>query len=405
MHELWQHKILNLLLDKYERTAAYQKEELPDRRVMLRFYDSGKTDLAAYDIDNHFVRTEINETVIAMQAKKWIDFEWMRGEQNHIIRRVWLDFSKLDEVYQAAERQSAKQFALSVIEELERQIAVVKTGWIISFYGETKMHVETKFRLGSYLPADKAERNALYQMLRFIDSHSFTSLTERVFSEKCFGDSKYFESRMKSTLLSVMRGYISREMTDAELLRSIGISRYPEPLELRGKVLVNGNDMSVFPSGFCIYSNDIESAHITISNSFKRILTIENRANFFAYRQADDELVIYHGGHYSPSKKKLFEKIVAGMPPNCVWYHWGDIDLGGFSMLLRLRKEILSNVQPFRMNISELQTYRDFTQPFSDDYAAMLQKLRQQEQLSDCKTCIEYMLTHKIKLEQEAMLT
>ena len=40
MNERWKKEILHLLLDKYERTAAYQKGELPDRRVMLRFYDS-----------------------------------------------------------------------------------------------------------------------------------------------------------------------------------------------------------------------------------------------------------------------------------------------------------------------------------------------------------------------------
>ena len=195
MNERWKKEILNLLLDKYERTAAYQKGELPDRRVMLRFYDSGKTDFSAYDIDNHFVRAEINETVIAMQAAHWIDFEWMRGEERHIIRRVWLDFSSIEAVYQAAQRQSAKQSALLMIQELEQEITAVSTDWIIAYYSETKAYLEAKTRLGSRLPADKTERNALYQMLRFIDSHSFTSLTERVFSEKCFGDSKYILKR------------------------------------------------------------------------------------------------------------------------------------------------------------------------------------------------------------------
>ena len=405
MNERWKKEILHLLLDKYERTAAYQKGELPDRRVMLRFYDSGKTDFSAYDIDNHFVRAEINETVIAMQAAHWIDFEWMRGEERHIIRRVWLDFSSIEAVYQAAQRQSAKQSALLILQELEQEIAAVSTDWIIAYYSETKAYIEAKNRLGSRLPADKAERNALYQMLRFIDSHSFTSLTERVFSEKCFGDSKFFETHMKSALLTIMRKTVSREMTDAKLLQSIGISRYPEPLELRGSVVINGNDMSVFQSGFCLYSDEMETANIMIPNTVTKVLTIENRANFFAYQQAADELVIYHGGHYSPSKKKLFEKIAAAMPKNSTWLHWGDIDLGGFRMLLRLRTEILPAVQPYRMNIQELQAYRDFNQPFSGDYAEKLQKLSEETHLSDCRACIDYMLTHKIRLEQEAMLT
>ena len=74
-------------------------------------------------------------------------------------------------------------------------------------------------------------------------------------------------------------------------------------------------------------------------------------------------------------------------------------------MLLRLRKEILPSVYPYRMNRNELITFQTFTQPFSKDYAEKLRKLSEQELLSDCRECIDYMLKHQIKLEQEAMLT
>jgi DNA topoisomerase VI subunit A len=74
-------------------------------------------------------------------------------------------------------------------------------------------------------------------------------------------------------------------------------------------------------------------------------------------------------------------------------------------MLLRLRTEILPTVQPYRMSVSELQTYQAYTQPFSKDYAEKLKKLKEQERLSDCLDCINYMLNNKVRLEQEAMLT
>ena len=115
--------------------------------------------------------------------------------------------------------------------------------------------------------------------------------------------------------------------------------------------------------------------------------------------------MIYHGGQYSPAKKRLFAKIAAAMPEHCVWYHWGDIDLGGFSMLLRLRKEIMPSIQPYRMSKNELIAFQSFTQSFSKEYAEKLRKLSEQEQLSDCRECINYMLEHHIKLEQETMLT
>lgn len=74
-------------------------------------------------------------------------------------------------------------------------------------------------------------------------------------------------------------------------------------------------------------------------------------------------------------------------------------------MLLRLRTEILPTVQPYRMSVAELQTYQAYTQPFSKDYAEKLKKLKEQERLSDCLDCIDYMLNNKVRLEQEAMLT
>ena len=55
--------------------------------------------------------------------------------------------------------------------------------------------------------------------------------------------------------------------------------------------------------------------------------------------------------------------------------------------------------------IPKLKAYYDFTQIFSNDYAEKLQKLCEEERLSDCRACISYMLTHKIRIEQEAMLT
>ena len=74
MNERWRKGILNRLLDKYERTEAFKRGETPDRRIMLRFYGASKSDFPEYDIDNHFVRSDINETVIAMKAEGLIDY-------------------------------------------------------------------------------------------------------------------------------------------------------------------------------------------------------------------------------------------------------------------------------------------------------------------------------------------
>lgn len=151
---------------------------------------------------------------------------------------------------------------------------------------------------------------------------------------------------------------------------------------------------------------DITAANLRISKNVRRILSIENKANYFDYigkHRKTDDLVIYHGGQYSPTKR-LFFQAVADASMNLPWYHWGDIDYGGFSMLARLRREINVNVQPYRMSKQELITYAPFAISFASQYSAKLQSLVVNSDLSDCVECINYMLEKKIRLEQEALL-
>lgn len=397
--------ILQRLLDKYERTAAYHSGAKPGKRILLNLYGGNKTDFPAYDIEDHATRNDINGTVIELKRCGFVDYEWCRGEEGHILRRLWLNVDRTEDIYRELHRIPAREHAKAVLGELEDELDAVSSEWMIAFYSDVSNYVQEKLKLSSLLPSDTKERRRFYQMLRLIDKGTSGSVSERVFSERCFGDSKYFESHLKSVLLTVMRRYVDGNLTDAELLRGIGISRYPESLELRGNIVINGSTMAVLKNGFCIYSDEINSIMLEIPAEVIKIMTIENRANFFAYKAQDDELVVYHGGQYSPAKKRLFEKIVCAMPEGCKWHHWGDIDFGGFSMLLRLRKEILRSVQPYRMDKNELERFTKYTLPFQQSYADKLDHLREQELLSDCRECLEYMLEHRVKLEQEAMLT
>ncbi|MDR1316486.1 MAG: DUF2220 domain-containing protein, partial [Spirochaetales bacterium] len=114
--------------------------------------------------------------------------------------------------------------------------------------------------------------------------------------------------------------------------------------------------------------------------------------------------VIYHGGQFSPARGLFFKAIAAALPRSCPWYHWGDIDYGGFSMLARLRREIKPGVIPYRMNTEELIRHAVFAAPVTPPYLAKLQSLTRQKELSDCLPCLEYMITRQLRLEQEALL-
>lgn len=400
--------ILSRMIDRYERTSAFREGAAPARRIILNFYGRSKTDFPEYDIEDYQVRTVINSTVCDLAQKNYIFYEWMRGQEDHILMRAWLNFEKLGEIYKLLKRIPKRELIMAVVEELSQLIKGVNTDWILQFYSDTARYMKEQIKFSSLLPEDEIQRRDIYKLLSFIDGNSDSVLTERVFSEKCYGDSKYFESRVKSLLLSILRRYLSPELNDSELLQAVGIGKYPQQLEMCGKIAVNSSDMSMLETGFCIYSDDIDKINLSIDKSVSKIITIENRANYFAYLKsckACDELVIYHGGHYSPAKKRLFVAVLSTMPEGCKWYHWGDIDFGGFSMLLRLRKEISPSILPYRMNKGELEKYKIYTLPFNDGYREKLAGLYESDLLLDCRECLGYMINHGIKLEQEAMLT
>lgn len=408
VNDKWRDMILNRMIDKYERTTAYANGEVPPNRIILNFYGKNKSDFPEYNIEDYYARTSINEAVFKLAEKGYIFYEWMKGQNDHILSRIWLNFEKTDEIYKFLNRKSKRDVILSVVGELSDEIKKVSTDWIVQFYSDMLEYMKSHMKFGNLLSKEKSQRDDIYKLFFFIDRKNGSALKERVFSEKCFGDSKYFENNVKSVLLSILRRYISSDLNDNELLQIIGITKYPEQIEMCGEIIINSSNMGVLKNGFCIYSGEVDEISLSIDRSVSKIITIENRANFFSYLESmkkSDEIVIFHGGQYSPAKKKFFESVSNAMPETCKWYHWGDIDFGGFSMLLRLRKEICPSIVPYRMSKSELENYKNYTQTFSNEYAEKLLKLYEESHLEDCRECLNYMIKHKVKLEQEAMLT
>ncbi len=94
-------------------------------------------------------------------------------------------------------------------------------------------------------------------------------------------------------------------------------------------------------------------------------------------------------------QKESFFEAVATAAQGCTWHHWSDIDYGGFSMLGRLRREINSNIKPYRMDRQELQHYKNLTASITSKYAKKLERLLLKTEPSDCQTCIKYMFEAK----------
>jgi hypothetical protein len=414
MSDKIQRQLLSALLDKYEHSSFFREGTQPTRRILLKLYDNGQCDFPQYDIEQSEKRILVNRAVLAISEKGLVSYQWMKGEENHIISKVWLNFENLLMAYEFVGRKSKSDTIDDVCLEILDVLDNVNAEWARQYFQDLFDMISRKRDIGNRLPEDKNVREELFRAIQFIDGMGDCELLERVFSLQCFGDSKKFERTVKSRLLSVLRKYLDsdEDTKDEDLLKQVGIVKYPEQFEFCGNATLSFEhsmvDFSCLHYGSSVCLPDLVRGNFVIAPEVDHILSIENRANYIDYiykRKTDNELVIYHGGQYSPSKKKFLQEVAKAISVDCCWFHWGDIDYGGFSMLARLRREIKEDVTPYRMNEQELNKYDNLAAHITHIYSEKLKCLMLRPELKDCLECIDYMVKNGKKLEQEAMLT
>jgi hypothetical protein len=409
----YKRQILSILLDWHEASPAHARNQKPSRRRIMRLYDDGQTDYPTYDIESHAVREDVNRAVLDLALGGYVEYEWLRGQQNHILSKLWLNFGNIGQTYAYLGRRPKGDAADELLSRLAELKGGLKEDWARSWLEDAAAAISQKRSISPSLPEDEAERGDLLKAIACLADGAEIETLERVFSIRCFGDSKRFERSVKARLARILKKHLVHDdCTDAEALRSAGIVRYPEQFEFSGALsisLPNGAiDFSPLPFGGTLTIEDVQLGKISLGAGVRRVISIENRANYIEYvrkLQGKDEFALYHGGQFSPAKRVFLRAVASAMPDGCSFCHWGDIDCGGFRMLARLRREIFPDVRGWRMNEEELARYSALAAGFSDSYAKKLEPLLEAPELRDCAPCLETMLKQRIRLEQEAMLT
>lgn len=406
-------QILNRLLDKYERSTFFRDGREPTRRILLKLYDRGSTDFPLYNIEDSAMRITINRAVERLAAEGLLGFDWMRGETGHILARVWLKPEAIDAAYQAAGRRPKKDLVEEVQGELESLKGDLSLEWALAWCEGMLQWIALNRKIPALIPLEPEERHQLFEVLRGLQKEAGQEVTARIFSVKYLGDSKAFEKTVRPRLLSILRKHLEGDddTRDEELLQQIGIVRYPEQFEFCGRVSFEAPrgraDFTPLLYGASISAADLASGTLRIDPSVTVIRTIENKANYFAALECNrdqKEVILYHGGQYSPARKVFFQVIRQAMPRNCVWKHWGDLDFGGFSMLARLRREIDPSIQAYRMDRREIASKLDHCTIISQKYAEKLNELSRRPELHDSAVVLQYLAEKRIRLEQEALL-
>ncbi len=406
--------LIERLLDKYEKSKSYTANAAGNRRILLKLLQG---DFPEYNLEKPEVRETLNSVIQEFTAKELVDFSWLKHEKGNIIEKVWLRLDSLDRVYSEIGRIPKGDIVDEISAIVNQTQQEISSGWIRTYLSDLRSGIEQKRSAQPYLPDDTEYAKILFTALKAIDRIGQEECLERVFSQKAFGDSKVFEKTVRKKTAGIIRKYMSNAtqidtLTDDEALCSVGIVKAPELFDFCGNLIMklqNRNlDFSPLIYGATINSKTASEMEITGLDTVKRILFIENKANYLEYlnkKREPDELVVYHGGFYSPVKGSFFGKLYqAGKKQGAEFYHWSDIDLGGFSIFVRLRDSIIPELQPYLMDEAAFVSARQKGMVFDDKYALLLEGLLEKPEYSVFHPVINIMLKERVRIEQEAFI-
>lgn len=394
-------QILNMLLDKYERSSSFRGGK---RRIIL----TPRTDMNLFLLlESPADRKPFMDAINELSSASLIGYENDRDDDSYpSLIYLLVDADTINRVYSAAGRKDKHR----ILENLFRKIADtaaempecdIKT-YLLSALKKTGEYIIPRPFSGSSLDDD------ILKALSFMAANE-SEIMERVLSLRLYGNSKYFEKEVKSSVLSILRS-IGPEKRDDELLSAYSVVRYPEEFMFKGDVIISFKDgsftdFSALKSGSVITSSDADRAVCVISKTVSKITTVENKANYIqlAAEAGPDELVIFLGGFFSPARGR-FLSLMHRSFPTAEYLHTGDIDLGGFLIFLKL-KEIIPEIKPYMMDAAALDSYIDSAEPIGDGkYLASLQNLLEDESFSVFHPVISLMLEKRVRLEQESFL-
>lgn len=418
----YQSYILTCLLDKYERSKGFVTGKFKQGIYLQPGKD--KKLLPLLEIAEE--KTTFLGALNILKNKELIDYSWEKYEQGNIVHRISLNLERVALAYHCIGREDKGEAVRALYEKLYCILEIVITknpnSELAEFILNELEKIEETRSGTTYFSEKDAHLDNLLKSLVWISSEH-TPTSERLFSVELYGDSKYFERNIKNKVLSILR-FIRKnaeddtEIKDDDLLSEYGLNRWPEVYEFVGNLTAEIEDLEGISRLICFeylpygaYMDSLTVPHIVklTAPNISKVFFVENKANYewLKAHRKNDELIIYHGGHYGLMKGRWFKLVyeaVKAQNPHVEFWHWSDIDWGGFNIFVRLQK-LVPELQPYKM---DCKTYNEFVskdgKEFSENYRKKLCLLLQKEDFSVFHTVIKELLKQQKTLEQEKII-
>lgn len=391
MSNIYEKKILNSLVDKYEASRSF----IGNNKVNQRFKVCISKMFIEYTDHSKFeIFRDVNESIEVLKRKGYIS---AKMDSRKVYENVFLSLDNLSEIYMYLKRKPKKdihkRLKLLLLEHMN-------DNEILSEYCKEQLDRIANNRSVEYFNNDFQEFESILLAVKevmLVETEQFI----REFSIRIFKDSKFFQT-IQTKVEKLLYEYGDFPEKD-KILPSFNLVKTPTYVNYKGagKIIISGQiiDLLKLSSDIAISSKmlpDIESIEVLGS----KVITIENLTSFHRFNE-QDFFVIFLGGFHNTVRREFIKKLYEQNPQK-QYYHFGDIDVGGFRVLEHLKNKTKVPFRGYHMDIDTLVKYKEFSKKLTKNDRINLERLLIHDEYV---SVINFMLENNCKLEQEAVVS
>ncbi len=385
--------LLNKLIDSYENSKVYKNETLMDKKIYFRF--NTKNIKEYFDEYDYKYKEEIDNSCLQLERENFIQIYWGKDFNNHIIDKISLVEENIKDIYKYLNREEKKQKENSILSLLDEYYD--RNDCLGYFTQFIKEKINNNQSIKKYLDINNfAECEDILKGIEGVLNEE-SEIFKRNFSIKIYGDSKRYET-IEKRVLSIINDFSKDDVITYNIVENYTFVYFKGNIKLKMKnSTIICND---FIGGVAISSKDIENIQ-KIEILSKKLVTIENLTSFNNYYEND--AAIYLGGFQNKVKTMFLIKIY-NQNPNIKYYHFGDIDVGGFKILVNLKKKTNIPFKPLNMDEDTLIKYLEYGRELTNNDVKEINRLLNENDYKEYRETLKTLLKYNKKLEQEIVL-
>ncbi len=402
--ERYEKRIIDKLLDSYEASSLFTGTN----KVAVHIsYPFNKNTLPIYFDESSLAYEEIHASMRELERQGMINIVWKKGKEGHIISKVVLRTEELEKVYAYVSRMPKTEKVArnrALLAEMQRRFHTPICQALIAYLDNRLQNAQS---VKEFIDLSNLEETELLLTgIAQIEQNNRICYI-REFSIEHFHDSKVFES-LGGKIAKAMRmfGEEHREKELDEILAEYGIYHTPNYVYFKGDVSLGiGNHtyrIGELRQGIGISGEDIERITFRDISQIRKVITIENLTTFFRWEEPKS-LMIYLGGYHNSVRRALLTEIYRALP-DAEYYHFGDIDVGGFLIFEDLCRKTGIPFKRYKMDLEHLKRYEKYGRALTENDRFRIGKLLEDNPDREYADVLEYMLTAGVKLEQECFV-